>query len=138
MLSSVKPYTVYMLQDALACPVWERAVRVTGVGPQSCTGNFLPGSHMRMWTETVALGAEGSLFMLDKFGAAWRAVKGPTGNWTLKPGPLTWLGPGRPLGFHLDKDGNLIVCNAGTVRLAQLDHPHVSHDVLGHQMTNSR
>lgn len=53
----------------------------------------------------------GELYMLDKFGAVWKAKEGGT------PERLVRLGGGRPLGFHFDGSGNLLICNAGTVRV---------------------
>ena len=52
---------------------------------------------------------DGVLYMLDKFGIVFRSKD----KRTLER--LAFLGPGRPLGFHFDKAGNLLVCNAGTV-----------------------
>lgn len=54
--------------------------------------------------------------MLDKWGFVWRAPEDGKGSYALEKEPLAQLGPGRPLGFHFDEEGNLIVCNAGSVR----------------------
>lgn len=66
-------------------------------------------------SESVVFAPDGSLIMLDKFGNVWQAARADGGSeqFRLRPKPLTRLGLGRPLGFHADKDGNLIVCNAG-------------------------
>ena len=53
--------------------------------------------------------------MLDKFGYVWRAPADGKGSYALETEPLAQLGPGRPLGFDFDEDGNLIVCNSGSV-----------------------
>lgn len=51
--------------------------------------------------------------MLDRYNHLWEARKdGKTGQWVLSPEPLAKLGPGRPLGYHFDHDGNLIVCDS--------------------------
>jgi hypothetical protein len=66
---------------------------------------------------------DGSLYMLDKFGYMFKAERSPTQrfNYTLQPGPVAYVGPGRPLGFHFDSAGNLIICDslkAGANKLA--------------------
>lgn len=55
--------------------------------------------------------------MLDKFGSVLRA-KPEAGE---KLERVAHLGPGRPLGYHFDAHGNLVICNAGTV-CHQLPH----------------
>ena len=71
---------------------------------------------MALLAESVALASDGSLWMLDKWGLVWRAPEDGKGSYALEKEPLAQLGPGRPLGFHFDEEGNLIVCNAGSVR----------------------
>ena len=66
-------------------------------------------------SESVALASDGSLWMLDKFGYVWRAPEDGKGSYALETEPLAQLGPGRPLGFDFDEEGNLIVCNSGSV-----------------------
>ena len=63
----------------------------------------------------------GSLYMLDKFNTLWQAQ--PTYNSTAGSSvgfgdlqALAYLGPGRPLGHHLDQNGDLIICNSLQVR----------------------
>ena len=63
------------------------------------------------FAESVAVGPSGDLFMLDRYGTVFRAKPGPGAQLER----LAFLGPGRPLGFHFDKEGNLIICSAGTV-----------------------
>ena len=65
--------------------------------------------------ESVAVARDGSLWMLDKFGFVWRAPEDGRGSYALEKEPLAQLGPGRPLGFHFDRAGNLLVCNSGAV-----------------------
>lgn len=51
--------------------------------------------------------------MLDRYGAVKEASQDPdTGDMTLNPKPLVYLGPGRPLGAQFDAHGNLIICDA--------------------------
>ena len=66
--------------------------------------------------ESVALAADGSLWMLDKFGYVWRAPEDGKGSYAMESKPIAQLGPGRPLGFDFDEEGNLVVCNSGSVR----------------------
>ncbi len=66
--------------------------------------------------ESVAVAKDGSLYMLDKFGFVWRAPRNAAGRYDLEQEPLAHIGSGRPLGFHFDAEGNLIVCMAGAVR----------------------
>ena len=54
--------------------------------------------------------------MMDKWGFMHQASQGSDGAFWLDKKPVTHLGPGRPLGFHHDKDGNVIIANAGHVR----------------------
>ena len=64
----------------------------------------------------MALAADGFLWMLDKFGYVWRAPEDGKGSYAMESRPIAQLGPGRPLGFDFDEEGNLIVCNSGSVR----------------------
>ena len=50
--------------------------------------------------------------MLDKFGYAFTATVDTQDNYVLNPEPLAYIGPGRPLGFHHDAAGNLVVCDS--------------------------
>lgn len=59
-------------------------------------------------SESVAVSEDGDLYMLDKFGAVFRSKD----KRSLER--LAFLGAGRPLGFHFDKAGNLLICNAGS------------------------
>ena len=64
-----------------------------------------------MFAESVAVSQSGELYMLDKYGVIWKGSRS---------GPLQRvlrLGGGRPLGFHFDGAGNLLICNAGVVCL---------------------
>lgn len=67
--------------------------------------------------ESVVVGPQGQLVMLDRYNHLWEATQDPkTGEWVLSPEPRAKLGPGRPLGYHFDHDGNLIVCDSLKVR----------------------
>ena len=62
--------------------------------------------------ENVAVSKDGLLYMIDRFGFVLKA----SGDGKDEPVKITHLGPGRPLGFHFNKAGDLIICNAGVVR----------------------
>jgi len=63
--------------------------------------------------ESVVVGPHGQLVMLDRYNQLWEAKQDQgSGAWALSPKPLAQLGPGRPLGYHFDHDGNLIVCDS--------------------------
>ena len=64
----------------------------------------------------------GTLVLLDKFGdmflahprdvAAAAAAGARPSAYDLDPTPVVRLGAGRPLGFHLDTNGDVIVCDS--------------------------
>ncbi len=60
---------------------------------------------------------DGNLIMCDKFGAVWKARpnKFAEGGYALEQRPIVQLSPGRPLGFRIDSNGDLLVCQAGLV-----------------------
>lgn len=59
------------------------------------------------------VGPQGQLVLLDRYNHLWEATQDPgTKAWVLSPDPKTRLGPGRPLGYHFDRHGNLIVCDS--------------------------
>lgn len=61
-------------------------------------------------SESVAVNpSDGSLWMLDKFGFVFRARS--TDNETGLE-RFAFVGPGRPLGFHQDLQGRLLICNS--------------------------
>ena len=62
--------------------------------------------------ESVAVAPDGTLWMLDKFGYAFTATVDAQDNYSLNTEPLAYIGPGRPLGFHHDAVGNLVVCDS--------------------------
>ncbi len=73
-------------------------------------------------SESVAVTPAGDLIMLDKYGFVHRAVREPSsGEYTLRAdAPTTYIGPGRPLGYHVVEDGAaLLVCDSlkGLVRV---------------------
>lgn len=80
-----------------------------------CLGICAATDSWLLGAESVAVAKDGSLYMLDKFGFVWRARANAAGGYDLEKEPLAQLGSGRPLGFHFDAEGNLIVCNAGAV-----------------------
>ncbi|PNW76066.1 hypothetical protein CHLRE_12g549050v5 [Chlamydomonas reinhardtii] len=77
-------------------------------------------------SETVAVSPEGNLTLVDKHGFVYEAepaTKVPgavfTGEWALDLPATYYLGPGRPLGFHHDAAGNLVIADTlkGLIRL---------------------
>jgi hypothetical protein len=80
----------------------------------------------RLWlpciaAESVAVGPKpGQLALLDRYNRLWEAKQGLNG-WVLSELPAAYLGPGRPLGYHFDMEGNLIVCNSLQVSNGCLD-----------------
>lgn len=61
---------------------------------------------------------DGTLIMLDKYGYVHRARKSTAGEYALQAEddnapPLQYIGPGRPLGFHVIENGKaLLVCDS--------------------------
>lgn len=59
------------------------------------------------------VGPQGQLVMLDRYNHLWEATQDPaTKAWVLSAEPRARLGPGRPLGYHFDHQGNLIMCDS--------------------------
>ncbi|PRW58948.1 strictosidine synthase [Chlorella sorokiniana] len=98
--------------------------------PSRREGPFAPNEALRsarrlfegrvIGSESVAVAPDGTLWMLDKWGHAWIATASPTaeGGYQLSPEPVAYIGPVRPLGFHHDAAGNLVVCDTkGLLRL---------------------
>ncbi|KAG2446511.1 hypothetical protein HYH02_008502 [Chlamydomonas schloesseri] len=87
-------------------------------------------------SETVAVSPEGNLTLVDKYGYVYEAepAKGVpgavfTGEWALDLPAAYYVGPGRPLGFHHDAAGNLIL--ADTLKgLLRLDRASGAVEVL--------
>lgn len=65
-------------------------------------------------SESVAVSPEGSLVMLDKYNRVWEARQSSTapGGYELSEAPSADLGAGRPLGYHFDARGDLIVADS--------------------------
>ncbi|WIA19498.1 hypothetical protein OEZ85_004109 [Tetradesmus obliquus] len=63
-------------------------------------------------SESVAIGLEGELVMLDRTNAVWEATPDGAGGYTLQPQPVVQLGAGRPLGYHFDAEGHLVVADS--------------------------
>lgn len=91
--------------------------------PRPLQGPLAPNTRLRAavrlfdglikGAESVVVGPEGQLVMLDRYSHLWEARQdGKTGQWVLSPEPLAKLGPGRPLGYDFTDDGNLIVCDS--------------------------
>ena len=93
-------------------------------------------------SESVAVrpGGRGSsgdddLVMCDRYGYVWRATKvekrggkDEGEEYALDARPLAHLGAGRPLGFHFDAAGNLLVCRSGGSGLVMLEASAFSPD----------
>jgi hypothetical protein len=70
--------------------------------------------------ESVAVRSNGDLALLDKYGNLYEAVassSSSSGSWQLQQQPLARLGAGRPLGYHFDADGDLVICDSLKVGL---------------------
>jgi sugar lactone lactonase YvrE len=81
-------------------------------------------------SESLAFSADGVLFLLDKYGTVWQARPQPDGSYDQADlEKVAFIGGGRPLGAHMDAQGNLVVCVAGLVRAPALSrvHPHAPH-----------
>jgi len=104
--------------------------------PSSTQGPFTPNARLRAATrlfegliagsESVAVAPNGTLVMCDRAGFVWHAEKRKGSDEAAAssfspPRRVAHLGPGRPLGFHHDHDGNLLVCMAGGGGLVRLD-----------------
>ena len=94
----------------------------TQLKDQAVTGLF---SDLIFGSESVASGPPGtsSVTMIDRVGNVWIADEAPANGekeeeetvppYRLRPGqPSSYIGPGRPLGFKYDAEGNLIVCDS--------------------------
>lgn len=69
------------------------------------------------------MASDGSLWMLDKWGYVWTAAGSGSGGtadeYRLSDEPLHYMGPGRPLGFHFDAAGDLVVCDTKGLMLLE-------------------
>ncbi|KAG2433903.1 hypothetical protein HXX76_008256 [Chlamydomonas incerta] len=87
-------------------------------------------------SETVTVSPEGNLTLVDKYGYVYEAepAAGVPGavfpnEWALDLPAAYYVGPGRPLGFHHDSAGNLII--ADTLKgLLRLDRASGAVEVL--------
>lgn len=59
-------------------------------------------------SESVAVSKKGDLCMIDRYGVVWESSGGGG------PRRKGHVGGGRPLGFHFDHAGNLVVCNTAS------------------------
>lgn len=91
--------------------------------PRPLEGALTPNTRLRSATrlfdglikgaESVVVGPQGQLVMLDRYNHLWEATQDPaTKAWVLSAEPRARLGPGRPLGHHFDHQGNLIMCDS--------------------------
>eukprot|EP00965_Chrysotila_dentata_P237962 6202217-Pleurochrysis_carterae.AAC.4 len=63
--------------------------------------------------ESVAVMPSGELIMLDKFGYMHRAAPTKGGEYSLRHDEKLYIGPGRPLGYHIVNGGKaLLVCDS--------------------------
>ena len=64
--------------------------------------------------ESIGLTSRGDVIMLDKYGYVFRARKNVTSDHFTLENPEMYIGPGRPLGFHIlsDDDESLLVCDS--------------------------
>ena len=86
----------------------------------------------------MALSRDGSLILGPRNGSLYRARWQADGSYALDPRPFARLPGGRPLGMHLDKDDNLLVCNAGVVRpRRRLSRPGSSRSCAGQDGSTS-
>ena len=80
------------------------------LAPLSGSSGFPSGSCP---AESVAVAPDGTLWMLDKFGYAHTATLDEAADeYQLCGEPVAYVGPGRPLGFHFDAAGNLVICDS--------------------------
>lgn len=101
------------------------AARFPSSGPV-LEGRFAPNEKLRRATrlfegqvigaESVAVSSKGELIMLDKFGYVHRArsvLKDGKLEYLLEGKAPLYIGPGRPLGYHVSDDGgSLLVCDS--------------------------
>ncbi|GIL73771.1 hypothetical protein Vretimale_5363 [Volvox reticuliferus] len=97
--------------------------------PRPLEGIFAPNEILRKGhrlfdgiiqsSEHVAISPGGNMTLLDKFGYLYEAEPAATvpgavfpEEWTLDLPAAAYIGPGRPLGFHYDAEGNLIIADA--------------------------
>ncbi|KAF8061129.1 Apmap [Scenedesmus sp. PABB004] len=103
--------------------------------PAPLEGPFAPNTRLRdavrlfegrvLGAESVAVAPGGGLALLDRYGRLLEAARAPGGGgYDLAPRPRAALGGGRPLGYHFDAAGDLLVCdsNAGLVKYSYADN----------------
>lgn len=82
------------------------------------------------------MGPDGALYMLDKFGYLLRAQSNGS-SYQLDPEhPVAYVGPGRPLGFHFDATGNLLICDSLKVRREGKGEVPVCPEAKPHVLTS--
>ncbi|WIA23563.1 hypothetical protein OEZ85_000288 [Tetradesmus obliquus] len=100
--------------------------------PRPLQGEFAPNTRLRSavrlfegqvhGAESVAVRSNGDLALLDKYGNLYEAVasssssssssSGGGGGWQLQQQPVARLGAGRPLGYHFDDNGDMVICDS--------------------------
>lgn len=110
----------------------ERIARLPGGAhgaqiPANFTGVLAPNERLReaqrlfkgrvLGTESVAVTSTGTLVMLDRQGFVFLATRGSSGDYLLEE-KVAYVGPGRPLGFHVVGD-DVVICDSlkGLTRL---------------------
>jgi len=90
--------------------------------PADLTGAFAPNNRLKgavrlfegevLGSESVAVAPSGRLVMIDRRGFVYQAVaSSSSSSYELIESPL-YIGPGRPLGFHLVGEDELYVCDS--------------------------
>jgi len=89
-------------------------------------------------SESVAVMPNGDLIMLDKFAYVHRARPAANGGYEmLREGPPLYIGPGRPLGFHVIENGTaLLVCDS-LKGLVRVDLPTGTMSILSNRISAS-
>ena len=90
--------------------------------PRPLEGAFAPNAKLQQaarlfegrvhGSESVAVAPDGKLVMLDKFNQVWEAEARGDGSYELGEAPVADLGAGRPLGYHFDAAGDLLVADS--------------------------
>mmetsp|Transcript_1980 Transcript_1980/g.5885 ORF Transcript_1980/g.5885 Transcript_1980/m.5885 type:complete len:398 (+) Transcript_1980:214-1407(+) len=117
-------YISGLTKSPLPSPAWERAVEINESyipQPAAPEGIFAPNTKLQAavklfkgrinGSESVVVGADGSLYLPDRYGSILRATSAGEGQvHHLQGEAVAFLGGGRPLGAAFDAAGNLIVC----------------------------
>eukprot|EP01059_Diplonema_ambulator_P028741 TRINITY_DN47655_c0_g1_i1.p1 TRINITY_DN47655_c0_g1~~TRINITY_DN47655_c0_g1_i1.p1 ORF type:complete len:407 (+),score=98.35 TRINITY_DN47655_c0_g1_i1:149-1222(+) len=74
---------------------------------------------------------EGVLYLLDRYGWVHKAAEGEDGKFKLEKN-VTYVGPGRPLGFHVTSSGIILCDSVKGIVLAQFPLSHTTQPVILH------